>query len=133
MALGFKRERSNEHVLGFVVFLVCNCYIYRVCQESDREKSIHTYIYIYVDFSWFMKSKDADSSNEHVLGFVVVLGFTRERSNEHVLGFVVVLGFKRERSNEHVLGFVVVLGFKRERSNEHVLGFVVVLGFKRER
>ena len=44
------------------------------------------------------------------------------------IGFVVVLGFKRERSNEHVLGFVVVLGFKRERSNEHVLGFVV--GFR---
>jgi hypothetical protein len=54
-----------------------------------------------------MKRKDADSSNEHVLGFVVVLGFTRERSNEHVLGFLVALGLKRKRSNEHVLGFAV--------------------------
>jgi len=72
-------------------------YIEFVKKAIERKVYIYIYIYVCVDFSWFMKRKDADSSNEHVLGFVVVLGFTREPSNEHVLGFVVVLGFKRER------------------------------------
>ena len=71
----------------------------------------------------FVVASYMDCSNEQ--GLSLDFWIERMHTNEHDLGFVVILGFKRERPNEHDSGFVVVLGFKRERSNEHDLGFVV--------